>query len=90
VEPDSFTHMSDAYERAAELAGQAERGFLDGQVDLNPTQALALAQVWANLAVAQELSRMVQDEGLSIRLDELKPSERRAQPAKRGVTALKA
>jgi hypothetical protein len=88
----SFTHMSSAYDRAAELAAKAEQGFLENQVDLRPDQALALAQVWANLSVSQELSRMIMDEGLSVRIDERKPSQQigESEKPKRGVTALKA
>lgn len=40
-----------------------------------PDQKIALAQVWATLSVAQELSRMIQDEGLSVRVESTKPAE---------------
>lgn len=41
-------------------------------------QKIALAQVYATLSVSQELSRMIMDEGLTVRIDDEKPSRQRA------------
>lgn len=38
-----------------------------------PDQKLALAQIYATLSVSQELSSMIKDEGLSVRIDTAPP-----------------
>lgn len=62
---------------AADLANEARADIERGGLEPTPDQKVALAQVYATLSVAQELSRMIMDEGLSVRIDDVQPSERR-------------
>jgi hypothetical protein len=42
--------------------------------DATPDQKIALAQVYATLSVSQELSRMIMDERLTVRLEDASDS----------------
>ena len=68
------------WHEAADLATEAASDIGKLGIEPTPDQKIALAQVWATLSVAQELSRMIMDEGLTVRLDDKPPSERRVSP----------
>lgn len=63
------------WHEAADLATDAQRDIEKSHGTATPDQKIALAQVWATLSVAQELFRMIMDEGLSVRIEDTKPAE---------------
>ncbi|SNR43964.1 hypothetical protein SAMN06265360_10610 [Haloechinothrix alba] len=69
------------WHEAADLANEAERDITHDALSPTPDQKIALAQVRATLSVAQELSRMINDEGLSVRVDSTPPAEQRGGSA---------
>lgn len=68
------------WHQAADLANGAVDDIKKQGLEPNPDQKIALAKVYATLSVAQELSRMISDVGLTVRVDDATPAERRAQP----------
>lgn len=67
------------WHEAADLANNAVDDIKKQGLEPNPDQKIAFAQVYATLSVAQELSRMISDVGLTVRVDDVTPAERRAQ-----------
>ncbi len=67
------------WHEAADLAGEALSDIRALGLAPTPDQKIALAQVYATLSVAQELSSMIEDKGLTVRLDDVPPMERRAR-----------
>lgn len=61
----------DAFDTATEAFDDIKRS--GGEP--TPDQKLALAQIYATLSVSQELSGMIEDKGLSVRIDDGKPFE---------------
>lgn len=72
------------YDLGVSMWHEAANGAVDDikkqGLEPNPDQKIALAQVYATLSVAQELSRMISDVGLTVRVDDVTSAERRAQP----------
>jgi hypothetical protein len=59
----------------ADLATEAFDDIKRSGGEPTPDQKLALAQIHATLSVSQELSGMIEDKGLSVRIEDGKPSE---------------
>lgn len=63
------------WNNANDMANEAVSDIRKSGGEPIPDQKLALAQIYATLSVSQELSRMIMDEGLSVRIEDNKPSE---------------
>ena len=63
--------FSDAYDMATEAFSDIKRA---GGEPI-PDQKLMLAQIYSNLSISQELSRMIMDKGLTVRIEDAEPSE---------------
>lgn len=63
------------WHEAADLANAARQDIKRQGLEETPDQKSALAQVFATLSVGQELSRMIMDEGLTVRIEEPESTE---------------